>query len=553
LRAPTPRETLPAPARVERRPVPNKVKAMRTVIYARFSSDNQNPLSTADQITMCRERASREGWTVVAAFEDNAISGAAGIGPDQRPGLHAMLSLVEAGGVDQVLAESTDRVARHVGDAHAVRERIEYAGARLFTLFDGQVTPIVGLVKGFMDAQFRSDLGQRIRRGARGALAQGRHPSSVAYGYRRVMRFDERGEQVRGLREIDPDQAAIVRRIFAETAAGHSTQTICRRLNAEGVPGPRGGSWLVCTLRGGPKWSAAILRNPIYKGVMVYGRSKQVRNPITRKRLMKPSGEPPIEQSVPHLRILEDSLWQAVQDKLAEAHGVRPERMRRPKHLLSGLGVCGVCGGPWNKISGDFWGCGRRFAAGRSDAVCPNKRLINSREFERRVLADLKGQMLDPEAVAAYVREYTVEYARQTQSLARDRGRIDRQLAEAQRKVERLTRAVADGGSEFAEIRAALTAASDDRKRLERELANMDALPVLALHPGLADRYREEIEQLEVALSGHEHAAIEAVPRLRAMIARIVLTPSNKSRGVALHVVRHLDEVLTFATRAQLR
>jgi hypothetical protein len=62
---------------------------MRTVIYARFSSDNQNPRSVTDQIALCRERAEREGWPIVAVFEDSAISGAAGIDQVQRPGLHA--------------------------------------------------------------------------------------------------------------------------------------------------------------------------------------------------------------------------------------------------------------------------------------------------------------------------------------------------------------------------------------------------------------------------------------------------------------------------------
>src|SRR3546814_8663975 len=114
----------------------SREKPGRTVVYARFSSDNQNPRSTADQIVLCRQRAEQEGWPVVATFEDAAISGAAGIDANQRPGLNAMLALVEAGGIDQVLAESTDRISRHIADAHNVRERIEFDGARLFTLFE---------------------------------------------------------------------------------------------------------------------------------------------------------------------------------------------------------------------------------------------------------------------------------------------------------------------------------------------------------------------------------------------------------------------------------
>jgi DNA invertase Pin-like site-specific DNA recombinase len=532
---------------------PLETQSVRTVIYARFSSDNQNPLSTSDQVAMCRERAAREGWTVVATFEDAAISGAAGIGADQRPGLNALLALVDAGGVDQVLAESTDRVARHVADAHTVRERIEFAGARLFTLFDGTVTPMIGLVKGFMDAQFRTDLGARIRRGQRGAIAQGRSPSPVGYGYRRVARFDDRGEAVRGLREVDEDQAEVIRRIFREFAAGRSANAIARTLNQEGVPAPRSGLWRAGAIRGESRTGSGMLRNQAYIGVIAYGRTRMVVNPTTRRRQMRATGEPPVLQSAPHLRIVDDATWAAVRDRFEESTGQRPERMRRPRHLLSGLGVCGVCGGPWNKISGERWGCGRRHGGG--GAGCDNNREILTGGFERRVLADLKARMLAPDVVTAYVREYHQEYARQAARIGRDRGRVERQLAEAGRKLDRLTTAIADGGSAFAEVMAAMTAARDDRDRLARELANMDALPVLALHPGLADRYREAIEELEIALHENEAAKLEAIPRLRAMISRIVVTPSTKKRGVDLEVVRHLDEVLTLATlpRAQRR
>jgi site-specific DNA recombinase len=526
---------------------------MRTVIYARFSTDNQNPLSCDDQIALCRERADREGWPVLATFQDDAISGAAGIGPDQRPGLNALLAMVERGGVDQVLTESTSRVARHVADAHTVRERIEFAGARLFTLYDGVVTPIIGFVKGFTDAQARADASHQIKRGQRAAVAQGRVSGGVAYGYRRVIRIDDRGEPVRGLREIDADQAEIVRRIFHEIAAGQSAQAVCRRLNDEGVPGPRGGVWRVTTLRGGNTWNLCLLRNPIYVGRIVYGRSRQVRNPVTRKRQMKPSDAAPIVQDAPQLRILDDALFDAVQARLAEAVGQRPERMRRPRHLLSGLGVCGVCGGPWNKVSNNRWACGRRHATGGS--CCSNGREILTHIYERRVLADLKARMLAPEMVAAYVREYTLEYARQAATLGRERSKLERQLAEARRKLARLTAAIADGGHEFAEIRAAMATARGDADRLERELAGMDALPVLALHPGLADRYREQVEQLETALGGHEEAKLEAVPRLRALIARIIVRPASPpaTRGCEVEVVRHFDQVLQIATGTHRR
>src|SRR3546814_341303 len=83
-------------------------------------------------------------------------------------------------------------------------------------------------------------------------------------------------------------------------------------------------------------------------------------NPQTRRRLMRPNAqEEVIRQDVPELRIISDDVWQQVQARLAENTTTRPERQRRPKHILSGMGVCGTCGSPWVRTTSDFWGCSR--------------------------------------------------------------------------------------------------------------------------------------------------------------------------------------------------
>jgi hypothetical protein len=69
---------------------------------------------------------------------------------------------------------------------------------------------------------------------------------------------------------------------------------------------------------------------------------------------------------------------------------------------------------------------------------------------------------------------------------------------------------------------------------------------MITRHPRLDEEYRRQVEALEVALASPE-AAIEAVPRLRSMIARIEITPGPKLRGVELKVVRQLDQALALA------
>lgn len=520
---------------------------MRTLIYARYSSQLQNPRSIEDQIAACRVRAEAEGWEVLGEFHDRAISGAAGIEDSQRPGLAALLVRVERGDIDQVLTESTDRIARHQGDAFAVRERIEYAGARLFTLMDGVVDDITGTIKSLFDARTRKDLAQRVRRGHRGVVAQGRSPSGVAFGYRRVARLDERGEPVRGLREIDPDKADIVRRIFTEYAAGRSPRQIAGDLNAEGIPAPRGGIWRAATIAGHRRDGFGILSNPIYVGKLLYGRTEAVTDPRTRQRATRRGTGEIATGDAAHLRIIADALWHEVQEQLENRSAGRPERQRRPRHLLSRLGQCGVCGGTWIITRDSYFGCSSVIDGN----ACSNRRLIRKDEYERRVLAELREQMLAPDVVEAYLEEYREEHGRQARAAAKERGQLERRLAEAERKVANLVAALADGGNEFPEIRAALTSAKAEAAEAQRQLADLAALPTIALHPGLAQQYRQAIEQLDAELAD-ENTRREAAPRLRKLIARIIVTPSEGSRGVNLEVIRHIDEVLALAERRRV-
>ncbi len=330
---------------------------MRTLIYARYSSQLQNSRSIDDQIRVCTERAATEGWKVLDVFSDAAIGGSAGMSESQRPGINAMLVRVEAGGIDQVLVDTSSRIARNQGDAHHIRDRLNYHGARLFTLGDGEIDAFKGAIKGLLDEQQRKELAHNIKRAQRGRIAEGRSPAGLAYGYRTANRIDERGRFVRGLREIDPDQADIVRRIFTEYAAGQSVRVIAERLNAENLPGPRGGKWKTSTIIGGKKRGDGMLRNRLYAGELVHNRTSKIVEPVSRNTRIRPNeiGTWAI-QSVPELRILDQTLWESVQAQLEARTHVVPETQRRAKHLLSGMGHCGVCGSGWIRIRSGYWG-----------------------------------------------------------------------------------------------------------------------------------------------------------------------------------------------------
>lgn len=515
---------------------------MRTVIYARYSSTLQQASSIADQVAACRARCAAEGWPILGIYQDAAISGAAGIDDVQRPGLAAMLSAIEAGGIDQVLAESTDRIARHLGDSVAIRERLTFAGARLFTLNDGEVSDLIGGVKGAIDAHFRKELGAKIRRGQRGAVERGRAPAGLAYGYARVARFDDRGDPIRGLRAIDEAQAAIVRRIFREFVAGQSARAIAIALNADGIPSPRGGKWTDSTIRGDAKRGNGILKNRLYVGELIVNRTSKLSNPATRRSVIRSNAESEwAVQSTPDLAIVDRPTWDAAQALMTLAPG-RPvaHLARRPRKLLSGLVRCGVCGAPARVVNAGYWGC----AGHDSGSGCTNVFRAGNDRLEATVLGHLSAQLLDPDLVAHYVKTYHEDYARRVAELSRDRGSLERKAAELDRKIARFVAAIGAGGA-FDEINEALATAKAERATIRDRLTVAQSLPVVRLHPGIADDYRRQVAALGEALDGHREAQIEAVPRLRALIDHVALWPAKPGeRGARIETTAKIAALL---------
>ena len=150
------------------------------------------------------------------------------------------------------------------------------------------------------------DLAQKTRRGLRVRVEAGLSGGGNSYGYRVVRRLLADGTPVTGEREIDLAEAAIVARIFTEYATGQAPRKIAARLNAEGIPGPRG-AWSGSTINGSQQRRNGILNNELYLGRLVWNRQRFVKDPETGKRVSRanPEGEW-ITSEVPELRTKQD-------------------------------------------------------------------------------------------------------------------------------------------------------------------------------------------------------------------------------------------------------
>ncbi|OBV10981.1 Recombinase [Erythrobacter dokdonensis DSW-74] len=518
---------------------------MRTVLYARYSDDLQNPKSVEDQLAELRDRCKREGWTIVHEYWDERKRGSAGLGKEARPGMHALLDRISEGDIDQILVEATDRLARHSGDSGKIREIADVHGTVISTLSGGPVGDLEFYLKGWIDADFSKQLGAKVTRGQKGAVRDGRAPAGVPYGYRNCHRAGDDGRIRLGIREIIEEQAQILRRIYQEYADGMSPNQIARRLNNENVVGPRNGVWKANSISGDHKRKNGILQNRMYIGDLIYGRSRKVRDPKTRKTLIKPVPEE--EWTIchsEHWRIIPQPLWDAVQARRELYSGRSFSRQQRPKRLLSGLAVCGCCGSQWIVVGKERWGC----SSNRNGRGCINKGTITTSQFEARVLNGLQQRMLDPALVAVFVKEYHATAAQRNSEHNRHRAGLESKLAAATQKIERLVEAIANGGAEFVEVKQALIEAKERRVLLERELAELEALPAVTLHPRIADTYRAEVQKLAQALTSDEDTTLHARRIIRSLIDQVIVTPREAERGVNIEVSGRLASILALAT-----
>lgn len=526
---------------------------LRAALYARFSSDLQNPSSIEDQLRVCRAHAERIGATVVAEYADAAMSGAVA---SNRPQFQALMAAAEAGEFDVVIAEALDRLTRSGGGAWDLWDGLRACGVAISTLSEGDVQTLHVGLKGTMNAMFLEELARKTRRGLEGVILSGRMVGTPPYGYRLKRRLTEAGELVKGEWEIDPAEAGQVVRIYRLYAAGASPQAIAYQLNKDGVPAPGGKDWCATTIRGSSARGIGILANPIYHGELVWGRFVYATERRTGvKRMRKAPADRIRTAERPHLRIVPEDLWLEVQVKREALSHARPEAARRPRRLLSGLVRCALCGSHMT-ISSDGAGrslrylCQTRYAKG--PLACPTTRTANAERLEQRVLAALRAEILHPVAVEVFVREYHTARAERARDDGQRRHQLQRELGEAERRSARLVDQIADGMLSGRAVADKLAALEARRGELEAELAKAADPSPIALHPEAPARYRAMIERLQEALpAGHEPEDQAARQALRELVKAVWVHPEPGAGNFSLSIDGDLGPLVDMGAQGE--
>lgn len=232
------------------------------VIYGRNSSARQKSID--DQQAENRAAVKANGWTVTAELDDP--SSASRYATKVRKNWAQLLELLP--GIDVVVLWEPSRGDRSLASWVAFLDTCRERAVQIHATTHGRTydprnaRDYRSLAEDGVDSAYESDkTSARVRRGHASAAAAGRPHSSTTYGY--VRRYDPTTRAF--LDQVPhPEHAAIVRDIIASVAKGTSLHRITHRLNASGVPTPRGGArWYHSTIRG-------IGSNPAYRGLRAH-------------------------------------------------------------------------------------------------------------------------------------------------------------------------------------------------------------------------------------------------------------------------------------------
>src|SRR5262249_27899399 len=243
-------------------------------------------------------------------------------------------------------------------------------------------------------------------------------------------------------------EADAVRDIYRRYADGEGYKHIAHALNKAKLPTPRPqrgrpAGWDPGTVR-------AVLRRPLYRGVLMYDKTKKPDADGTRHRGQQPKKDKSqwITKDMPALRIIDKPLAARVDERMKDhrAAFLRDRRgrllgtMKRqgnktPRHLLTGFMVC-ACGATF-EVVGSRYVCSARRRKGPD--VCPSSLSFAVADIDQVFLDALEEVVLAPTFID---RVLDLTFAHDPRA---ERDALILEEDRLSREVENLTKGIAQG------------------------------------------------------------------------------------------------------------
>ena len=461
---------------------------VHAAIYARVSSDAQAQEQTIDsQVAAIRSQVATDGAFLddKNCFLDDGVSGST----LHRPALERLRDAAYIGGFKRLYVHSPDRLARKYAYQVLIVDELQKQGIEIVFLNRAiGASPEEDLLlqmQGMFAEYERAKIMERSRRGKRHAANRGSVNvlSAAPYGYCYISRSNGDGQ---ASYEINDEQAVVVRQVFDWVGRDRlSIGEVSRRLRVQGTKTATGKAW----------WDRSVvwgmLKNPAYKGNAAFGKTRtgprrpQLRTQRGHSKTPRRTGSTydtsALEQIVITVpAIVSEDIFNAVATQLTENRQRGRETRRGAKYLLQGLLQCKCCGYAYygkpvsrksakGKVPYAYYRCigtdAYRFGGTR---VCENKQ-VRTDKLEEAVWNDACELLRHPKLLR---KEYERRIAGPTDSVSQ--ASLKKQLAMAQRSVNRLIDAFSDGVLDRSEFDPRLSRARDRVTHLKQQLDSLE-------------------------------------------------------------------------------
>ena len=336
-------------------------RKLRVAAYARVSSNSEDQKHSfaAQNAYYSKLITDNADWELADIYADQGITGTS---IDKRDDFLRMMEDCRKGRIDRILVKSSSRFARNAKESlEAVRE---LAALGVSVYFEEQNIDTAQMSGEILIAMFAAlaqreseAISERMRWSYRVRMQSGKFiPSSTAYGYR----LNENQT------EIVPEEAEIIRKIFADYLAGKGIQSIADDLNRLNIPlrsTSKTQHWRCSTIE-------YILSNERYVGDSLWQKTYQTQTlPRESKKNRGEKIQYFLEQT--HPAIIDRDIFQKAQRlrtsrAISKTSNADPVRQRL---------VCGVCGSPYRMISNRGVESYECQAKNRGTAKCGTPRL----------------------------------------------------------------------------------------------------------------------------------------------------------------------------------
>lgn len=299
---------------------------INVVAYARFSSDNQRTESIDAQIRAICDYCDKNGYNLVKIYKDEAISGTS---TEDREQFIQMINDSKNKSFNYVVVHKFDRFARNRYDHALYEKKLEDNGVKLLSVMeqlnDSPESVILKSVLTGMNEYYSLNLAREVRKGQKENALKCVHNGGIPpLGYN--LNDDN-------TYKINEEEAKSVKLIYKMYLDGRGYATIADELSALGFTNKLGKSFKKTSIRD-------TLLNEKYTGTFIFGK-KDKKGKLTGKELR-------VEHGIP--AIISKEVFEQVQFKIKNRQHRKTSGRSTAKstYLLTGLCICGECGGTFS-------------------------------------------------------------------------------------------------------------------------------------------------------------------------------------------------------------